>query len=101
MPRHRFFVEGAEGNTSYPVYNLKLSIAKKRAQSLANKKGIPVRVFREFSDGGQSLETTVVPKARRSNPANAVKLRNFTGTVIRLSNGQVLVNGKGRRPSFP
>jgi len=89
-----------------------LEAGERRAQKMADRLGRPVEIhYQRVSSEGKTYGThnlywayldTKYPKQK--NPAGrkvkggrAVSLRNFTGSVVRMSNGQVVIRGKGKR----
>jgi len=48
-------------------------------------------------DAEAQLARSAVNPGRKVKGGRAVSLRNFTGSVIRKSNGQVVIRGKGKR----
>jgi hypothetical protein len=119
----RYQVEGLEGSTSYPRFFWGATSARKAAQRQANKTG---RKTLYWPDSHPN-ETKAVYPAGKSNPSKrkksarkrisaalkkfvrsnpkghkvkggrAVTLHNFTGSIIRKSNGQVEIKGRGRK----
>ena len=67
------------------------SVAKKRNPSKRKTRKRVGAALRKFVRGNPSV------KGRKVKGGRAVTLKNFTGTVVRKSNGQVLIQGRGRR----
>lgn len=82
---------------AYATYEAALRAARERNRSQIHPTGwVPIKMLTGWEIHRPLRAKRPKGKKRAGNPASrsTVRLKNFTGTVLRKSNGQVVIRGR-------